>query len=255
LTATFEALRGLAWLFGMLLPLTLAQRWLHREIQAILFILTRRPDVVIGIFSFLFLPGVALHEASHFVAARLLGVRTGHFSLLPRQLPGGQVRLGYVETEATDILREALIGAAPLISGGTAVALLGTRRLGLAPLVDAIRFGQPLNLSEALLRLPVQPDFWIWFYLAFAISSTMFPSAADRRGWLPVAALTAVLTLTAVAAGAGPWMAQRLAPALNSILRTAAAVFGISLVPHIALGIPAGVLRRLLSRLTGIVPG
>ena len=68
-----------------------------------------------AIFSFIFLPGVFLHELSHFIMAKLLGVRTGRFSLLPQSLPDGRLQLGYVETTRSDIVRDSLIGAAPLI--------------------------------------------------------------------------------------------------------------------------------------------
>ena len=51
-----------------------------------------------GIFSILFLPGVFLHEFSHFVMAKILRVRTGKFSIFPQSLPDGRLQLGYVET-------------------------------------------------------------------------------------------------------------------------------------------------------------
>jgi hypothetical protein len=254
LSEALETLNGLAWLLGTLVPLLFAQRWLHREIQALLLILTRRPALVIGIFSFLFFPGILLHETSHLLMARLLGVRTGRFSLLPKLLGDGRLRMGFVETESTDFFRDALIGAAPLITGGAVVAYMGIFRLGLGPLADAIRLGTWVNLVEILRELPGQPDFWLWFYLAFTISSTMFPSSSDRRGWLPVVLLLVVLTSIAVLAGAGPWLVDNLAPGVNAALLSVAAVFGISLVPHIALGIPIGLLRRLFSRITGYSP-
>lgn len=236
----------------MLAPLLLVQRWLHREIQAVLLILTRRPALTIGLFSFLFFPGVALHETSHFLMARLLGVRTGRFSLLPKMLPDGKLRMGYVETNATDFLRDALIGAAPLLAGGACVAYIGISRLGLAPLSGAIQTNAWSSLNEMLLQLPRQPDFWLWFYLTFTISSTMFPSASDRRGWLPVGLITLSLTGIALLAGAAPWMAKNLAPVLNTVLSSLATVFAISLLPHIALALPVGLLRRIISRVTGI---
>jgi hypothetical protein len=41
-------------------------------------ILTRDSRVTMAIFAMLFLPGVFLHELSHFVMAKILRVRTGH---------------------------------------------------------------------------------------------------------------------------------------------------------------------------------
>ena len=68
---------GLVWLVVCLAPFLLVQRWLHRDIQAVFLLLTRRPELTIGLFSLLFFPGVLLHETSHFLMAVLLRVRTG----------------------------------------------------------------------------------------------------------------------------------------------------------------------------------
>jgi hypothetical protein len=243
---------GLVWLLVCLLPFILIQRWLHREIQAVFLILTRRPVVALGLFSLFFFPGVLLHESSHFFTALLLRVRTGRVSLLPQLLPGGKLRLGYVEVSAADPLRDALIGAAPLVTGGAAIALLATFPLGMSPLAGLASQGQWTELSQALLQLPARQDFFLWFYLAFTISSTMMPSPSDRSAWLPVLLVAAGLLGAALLAGAGPWMLANIAPWVDRALQAVALVFGISLGLHLLLGIPVGLLRLLLTRLTGM---
>jgi hypothetical protein len=50
-------------------------------------------------------------------------------------------------------------------------------------------------------------------------------------------------------AGAGPWMAERLAPALNDFLRSVATVFGFSAVIHLALVLPVFLLHKFFARL------
>ncbi len=237
----------------MLGPLLFVQRWLHREVQLIFFLITRSAAMAMGLFALLFFPGVMLHELSHFVMARLLGVRTGGFSLLPALMSDGKLRLGYVEVETSDadILRNALIGAAPLITGGAAVAYLGVSRLGLVPLAVFIGQGDWGGFWQGFWALPEQADFWLWFYLAFAISSTMMPSASDRRAWLPIALVLVVLAALALVAGAGPWMLENLAPWLNRALRAIATVFGVSLALQIAILLPLRVLREMILTLTG----
>lgn len=247
-----EELQGLMWLLLLLGPLFIAQRSLHREIQAIFLLLTRRTDFSIALFSLLFFPGVLLHEASHFVMARLLGVRTGRFSLLPRPLPNGRLQLGFVETQATDWVRETLIGAAPLLAGGLLVAYAGVQRLGLTAAWDALNSNTPGAIQAALRGMLDRPDFWLWFYLAIAVSSTMLPSASDRRAWLPLG-LTAVLLLAAgLLAGAGPWLLENAAPYLNQALEAAALVLAISLGLHLVLLPPFWLARRGLSHLSGL---
>ncbi len=243
---------GLAWLVLLTAPLLFMQRRLHFEIQAFFLLLTRRPEVAFGLFSLLFFPGVLLHEGSHFLMARLLGVRTGRFSLIPQVLPGGKLQLGFVETAAADPLRDALIGAAPLLTGGVAIAYLGLLRLGLLPLAGFFSAQDWPAVLGVLRGLPAQPDFWLWFYLAFTISSTMLPSASDRRAWLPVVLVLALMLGLALLGGAGPWMLEHLAPWVNRALRVLAAVFGISLGIHLALWLPFRLLRALASKATGL---
>lgn len=243
---------GVLWFTACLILLLFAQRKLHLEIQAFFLLLTRSPGAALGIFSFLFFPGVVLHEASHYLMARLLLVRTGRFSLMPKVLPNGKLRLGYVETRRSDPLRDSLIGTAPLIAGGAVVAYLAISRLGLAGIAQSAFAGDWDAFQAGLAHLPRIPDFWVWFYLAFTISSTMLPSASDRQSWLPLGLIVAVLLGLAVLTGAGPWMMVNLTPRLNEFLRAVGALFGFSLVLHVILLIPFWLGRVGLGRLTGL---
>ena len=242
---TLANLDGLLWLLLLFGPLLLLQRGLHREVQAVLLLFTRRNDVALMLFSILFLPGVLLHEASHFIFARLLGVRTGRFSLLPRPMGQGKLQLGFVETASTDWLRDALIGVAPLLSGGAFVAYAGLSRMGLVELWDQVIQSGPAALTGAWAR----PDFWLWFYLAVTVSSTMLPSASDRRSWQPIGLILLLLLVVSLLAGAGPWLLVYVAPAFNQALRAVAVVLAISVVVHLVFLLPAWLLHRLLARL------
>jgi hypothetical protein len=102
------------------------------------------------------------------------------------------------------------------------------------------------------MAIPNAPDFWLWFYLIFTISSTMMPSESDRHAWLPLGLLAGVLMGVAIIAGAGPWLLENLAPSFNSFLRTLALLFGLSGILHVLLIIPFFVLHRLLTGLTGV---
>lgn len=245
-------LGGLLWCIVTILPLAFLQRLLHRELQASLLILSRSPEFTITLFSIIFLPGVLLHEFSHYVIARILAVQTARFSLIPQMLPNGRLQLGYVETVRSDILRDSLIGAAPLIAGGSLVAYLAITRLDLLPLWDVLRNGQWGLVWLGLTLLPKAADFPLWFYLLFTISSTMLPSQSDRHAWLPLGVALAVVIVLAVLAGAGPWMLEHVAPALNRFLTSAAAVFGLSAVLHAILIVPTGLIHFGLAKLTGL---
>lgn len=243
---------GLLWLLAALLLLVFLQRSLHREIQAVLLIITRRPGLMQAIFALVFLPGVFLHELSHFLTAKLIGVRTGKFSLIPTAQPNGKLRLGYVETASGGFIRDALIGAAPLATGSFLVAYLGVTKLQLQPLWDLFRLADWNGFWSGLMAVPQMPDFWLWFYLIFTISSTMMPSASDRHAWLPFGLLAVSLVGVAILAGAGPWMLGNLAPPFNSFLRNLALIFCLSGALHGILVLPLFIFRKLLSRVTGV---
>lgn len=248
-------LDGLFWLLVALGPLIFIQRRLHHEIQAVLLILTRRADLAVTLFSLFFLPGVLLHEGSHYLTARVLGVRTGRFSILPRSLPDGRLQLGFVETAQVDWLRDALIGAAPLVTGGLFVGFAGIYLLDLLSLWEAVSQGGLPALWLALSAVLQRPDFWLWFYLIFVVSSTMLPSASDRRAWLPLALVAGFLLGLSVVAGAGEWLVINLAAPLNAFLKSAAAVFFISFFIHVLLFPIFFLSHRFVSSLTGLRVG
>lgn len=247
-----EHFDGLVWLLLLLGPLLFFQQRLHRELQGVFLILSRSPAATIILFSLIFFPGVVLHEGSHYLMALILRVRTGKFSLLPRALPGGKLQLGYVETAVTDPLRDTLIGAAPLLAGCGFILLSLLWQPVMGSLAEKWSTGEWTLLWQAIKLLPDQPDFWLWFYLAFTVSSMMFPSASDRRSWFIVAGIITLLVGFALAVGGGGWILANLAPRLNILLRSFGAVFGISLGMHLALFFPTWMIRAVLSKATGL---
>lgn len=243
---------GILWFILMLVPLIILQRLLHREIQAIILILTRNPGVTMGIFSILFLPGVFLHELSHFLLAKILRVRTGKFSIFPQSLPDGRLQLGYVETARSDVVRDSLIGAAPLIVGTLFVAYVAIYHLQMRVLWDVFRNGQFNLFWMGVRALPRVKDFYLWFYLAFAVSSTMMPSESDRHAWLELLISIGVLIVIALIVGAGPWILANIAPRLSNFLSSVAVIFGLSAFVHIMLILPTALIHKLLARATGV---
>ncbi len=245
-------LSGLIWVVFMLVPLILLQRLLHREIQAVLLILTRDVRFTMGIFSMLFLPGVFLHELSHYLMAKILGVRTGNFSIFPQSLPDGRLQLGYVETAKSDVLRDSLIGAAPLIVGTLFVAYVAIDRLEMRVLWEVFRNGQLDLFWLGIRALPQVRDFYVWFYFVFAVSSTMLPSQSDRHAWQALVISMGVLFGIALLIGAGPWMLSNVAPRLSNFLSSVAVIFGLSAFVHILLILPTALVHKLLARATGV---
>lgn len=248
----FASFDGFLWLVVALAILFFMQRGLHREIQAVLLLLTRSPGITIWVFSLIFFPGVFLHELSHLLMAKLLGVRTGGVSLIPQTMSNGRLQLGYVEAAHSDILRDSLVGMAPLLTGMLFVAFAAVERLRMTVLWDTFRDGQWALFWQGMHALPARPDFWLWFYLTFAISSTMMPSESDRHAWLPLGLTIGALLGLALLAGAGPWMVVNLATPLNVFMRGAALVLLVSILVHAILIAPFFTIHQILTKLTGL---
>lgn len=193
-----------------------------------------------------------MHEGSHYVMARFLGVHTGEFSLVPKPTPDQKLQLGYVETAKADWFRDAFIGMAPLLTGGVLVAYIGFIKLDFMGLKDAFDARGVSGFLDTLRALIVQPDFWVWFYLALVVSSTMLPSEFDRRAWFPLGIILITLLCVSLFAGAGPWLEENLAAPFNKILRTASLVFAVSASLHFVLVPLLTIIRHVLSRLTGM---
>jgi hypothetical protein len=244
-----EQFPSLGWLLVGVIGLALLQRRLHQEIQSVLFLITRRIDIALAVFSILFLPGVLLHEVSHYLTARLLRVPVGRFSIIPQPLPDGRLRMGYVETAQTDFIRDALIGAAPLIAGSLFVAYAGFVHLEFSSLWDQFASGDLNSIAGALSQAVAQPDFWIWFYVIFVVSSTMFPSESDRRAWGPILLTLAIFLGLLLIAGAGPWLWENLGSAMLRLVDTLALIFILSALVHLILWPPFWILRRFLERI------
>jgi hypothetical protein len=205
-----------------------------------------------GVFQFIFLPGVFLHEASHFVMAKILRVPTGRFSILPKSLPDGRLQMGYVETAKADIVRDSLIGAAPLIIGTIFIAYVSIYQLEMRVLWEVFRDGKFNLFWMGLRALPNVQDFYLWFYLTFVVSSTMMPSESDRHAWLELVISVSILFSITLLIGAGPWMLDNIAPVISNFLSSVAVIFGLSSVVHILLVLPTALVHKLLARVTGV---
>jgi hypothetical protein len=235
-----------------LLPLILLERWIHRHLQGLWLLLLRDADMALVLYSILMLPGVLLHEGSHWITATLLGVRTGRLSVVPARLPDGTLRLGYVETEPVDFLRESLIGAAPLLFGAAAIVFVGYSRLGVGPVGDALARGDLLGMAGAVRAMVGLADFWLWLYLIFTISNSMLPSASDRRGWWRLLILLGAIFAGLYYLGFGSVLFEALASPLEAATRALAAAFAITVGLNLVLVPVIWLLEMGLSRLTGM---
>jgi len=198
----------LAFLVGTLVIFIYLQRAFHLTFQSILLIITRDKAVTVSIFALIFLPGVIVHELSHFLMAKILRVRTGKISLLPKIIDEKKLQLGYVEIYPADWLRDSLIGLAPFLSGSALIYFLSTHFLQFTLFSPIELTGLWYNIVPFAKSLAGTNDALLWIYLLFTISTTMMPSDSDRSAWTPMIVLIALTIAAAFGLGFGDQLAR-----------------------------------------------
>ncbi len=217
-------------LFIVVFALTLfLQRWLHQHIQGLTFVVTGDPGCAVRFLFILLLPGIILHEGSHWVVANLLGVRTGKVSFGVARARGKQFSLGSVTVDRTDSLRESLIGAAPFFVGLGAILLIAGYGFDLWP-----NSGLSLNqMIDRVLSTANDPLTWLDLYLIFAVSTAMIPSESDREPWGGVLAVFGVIGVLAIVLGWLPRIPAGVFTWTQQLLQGLTFAFGVSVVVNL----------------------
>jgi hypothetical protein len=190
-----------------LLALAGLSRLISLRVHATVYLLTRAEGLAVAAYFLLMLPGIFVHEAAHWIVAKLLGLRPGRFTIWPKR-HGRMVTLGSVTMRSGGIWLDSLVGIAPLVAGTILVALLA-RGLFTAAQLDAMMgyaapqaAGRPdlMRWLDAIGVAVARPDSAVRLYLIFTIANGMMPSAPDREPVKPVLvyiALAAALYLIA----------------------------------------------------------
>jgi hypothetical protein len=222
-------------LFGLAVTLALlllVERWIHRHLQGTMFLLTGDREIAVVLYALPLMPGILLHEVSHALAAKLLGVSVGRVSVRPK-LADERIQLGFVPVEETDIVRASLIGLAPLLTGSAVIVLIGYLFFGIGGLQQALVDGDwtsAPNLLTHFVEMLKAPDVWLWAYVIFAVSNTMMPSRSDRESWTPIVLFLVLAVALAWVAGLGPAIVARLARPVNLVTRWLTVMYGFTII-------------------------
>jgi len=197
------------WLIVVTLPLIVLTRWLNQHLQGVGLLLTGSEETAMLLHYLILLPGIVLHELSHFVAAKVVGVKTRGLSLRPSVRRGGAIRFGAVNVAKSDPFRESWIGLAPLLTGVGLILLVARWHFGVQTL-PSLGFQ---NLGLLLRTSWHAPDSLLGLYLIFAVSNSMWPSESDRQPWAVALLFFALLAgmvyvsglLARIPEGLGQW--------------------------------------------------
>lgn len=187
-------------LLGSLLALSWLSRLVSLRVQGVIFYLTGWGDLASVIIFLMLLPGVILHEAAHWLAARMLGLRVSKLRIWPRK-QGNYLGLGSVSMQRADIWRESLVGIAPLLLGNAVIAWIGWQVFATPALLEALAAGHLLRAAATFLTSLRTVDGLLWAYALFAIGNSMMPSSSDREPLKPALLYTALVASIYVGVG------------------------------------------------------
>ncbi|MER2600034.1 MAG: hypothetical protein ABTQ73_10985 [Caldilineales bacterium] len=220
--------------FALLVVLLyLLQRHISRALQSIGLLLFDSHNAGMVVLWFALLPGIMLHELSHWLMAQLLGIPTGRLRLSPT-MHAQQIVLGSVEVKRADPLRDSLIGLAPFLAGTLALLAIGYGVFDAAALGLAWENGDWANLWATLEATRHTNDAWLWIYLIFAISNAMMPSPSDRESWRLLLIYMALIALIMLLFGWFPAIPTSWIAITTAALRTLTYALALALLVDVA---------------------
>ncbi|MGD9028895.1 MAG: hypothetical protein PVG25_03695 [Anaerolineae bacterium] len=241
-------LLGLAVTLALLM---LTERWIHRHLQGTMLLLAGDREIAVMLYAVPLMPGILLHEVSHALVARMLGVRVGRISIRPK-LADERIQLGFVPVEETDLVRASLIGLAPLLTGSAVILLIGYRAFDIGAMQQAFIAADWSSLAGTFAGMLQTPDIWLWLYLIFAISNTMLPSQTDREAWTPIMLFLALAVALAWFAGLGPAIVNRLGQPLDLATRWLTTVYAFTVVVDLPFVLLITLVERIMARVKGV---
>jgi hypothetical protein len=252
---TGESFMPFVWVALAFPILLLIQRWIHTHLHGLSFLLTGKPERAVILYAIILLPGVFLHELSHWLTATALMVRTRSFSIIPQQQKDGTIQLGYVEYykgQTLGPIRESLIGGAPLIVGTAVILLIGFQIFNVTELAVAIQSGQINVLTTALNDVFQTPDFFLWLYLLFAIANGMMPSKSDRRAWPAFLLLMVVLGIVLYFLGISDVLIDGLVGPVTAVFGYLGLALSVSIGVDLFFMLLIALVEGLVSRMKGV---
>jgi hypothetical protein len=241
-------LLGLAVTLALLM---LTERWIHRHLQGTMLLVAGDREIAVKLYALPLMPGILLHEISHALVAKILGVRVGRVSIRP-QLADERIQLGFVPVEATDFLRASLIGLAPLLAGSAVILLIGYWAFDIGAMQQAFSAADWSSLVASFSGMLKAPDIWLWLYLIFAISNTMLPSQSDRQAWTPIILFVVLAVALAWFAGLGPAIVEGLSQPLDLATRWLTTVYGFTVVVDLPFVLLITLVERTVGRMKGV---
>ncbi len=195
-----------------------------------------------------------MHELALWLAAGVLNVRAERSIRFPEQQEIGELRLNFVRlAEGTGRPKRLLIKLSPVAAGSAALWAIAVHIFQWEELLGVAAAGSIDGVVEALSSLMRTADVWLWFYLAFVIANTMFPTLSrrsDKREKVTVFVAGPLLALVfwRLGGAANPAVEVAIEGLMSSVGLVMAQVLFVTVLAVFALGIVEAAIERVSNR-------
>jgi hypothetical protein len=217
-------------LAASLILLVFVKRWITYRLQELSYYWVGNPDVALIVYFVVVLPGVVVHELSHWLMATALGVKVRSMKIGPvRKGRSKRLTLGSVQVSKTDPVRTSLIGLAPLLGGSAVILLIGNLVLGTGDLAATLSAQGPGALGPGLSQVLRVPAVSLWLYLIFAVSNAMLPSESDMAAVRPVLIFLGIVAAVVLVVTGVPAIPPEVVQVVNTLAGYLASAFALTL--------------------------
>jgi hypothetical protein len=231
------------------------EHWLHQHLFKVGWLLTKDFQTTTILYYTLFLPGVFLNQFSYWVTAGVLNIGAKPSIRFPESQEIGELRLNFIEfsrNQRINPFKRALMSATPLVIGLLVIWLIADRILGLSLALQVMSSGELDSVGRGLQQLFGTADFWLWFYVIFTISNTMYPNTnRDLQGWRQIIYFVVLLLIVASLIGIGNQLLQTVATPITSVVFALQALLIFIIIIDGVMVAILGAIESTIERITG----
>jgi hypothetical protein len=238
---------------GMFILLRKTERWLHQHLFKVGWLLTKNYKTTTTLYYTFFLPGVLLHEFLLYIVAGMLNVRAETTIKYPEPQDIGELKLNFVQiSPRADATRRMVIALAPLVVGLVICWIIANNAFHITAAMQTMSSGELDAVAAGLRQLTGAPDFWLWFYILFTVSNTMYPTLPkDFHGWRTIAGGIVALIVATILLGIGGELYSALATPLEEFLGSAHGMLLLLIGVNIVMVLALGTVEAVVERITG----
>ncbi|MCP4166441.1 MAG: hypothetical protein GY759_11165 [Chloroflexi bacterium] len=240
---------SLLWSIALLVALWWASRRLAYYFTGSVILLANNPTAAASLYAIFILPGTVIHELSHWLMAKLVGVRTGHVNIMPKLQRDGTIRLGFVEIRGGSLLQHTLIGLAPLVVGSILTVWLSFSLVDIEGFSRSVEAGYMAGVLATLRASLQKTDVFLALYLLFTVSDAMFLSDSDRAPIQRTLLYMGLILLPLYVLGILPALPESWTTTLQQGFEAYAYGLGIALLVHLGLVVACALIFYLLRSL------